>query len=175
MAGAHHRHGESLLRVLPGPGFWALLSEVLHLLPLQRQALSERPRLCQTTSKRGIAYEALDNGILSCADPWRVQAICDGLSAEKIDALLRKWFGKVPHPFTARDRQAGYRYQISILQAEFSLTQVLDRPQTGRVFFERGDSREPGHRQTESSAVDLRSPRQPPHPAAFGRGSSPTA
>jgi hypothetical protein len=43
---------------------------------------------------------------------------------------------KLPHPFTAKDRQAGYRYQISILQAEFSLTQVLDRPVTGRVFFE---------------------------------------
>ena len=28
------------------------------------------------------------------------------------------------------------RYDISILQAEFSLTQVLDRPSTGRVFFE---------------------------------------
>jgi hypothetical protein len=58
------------------------------------------------------------------------------LSAEKIDGLLRKWFRKLPHPFTAKDRQAGYRYRISILQAEFSLTQVLDRPVTGRVFFE---------------------------------------
>jgi hypothetical protein len=65
-----------------------------------------------------------------------VQALCDGLSGEKIDGLLRKWFGLLPHPFTAKDRQAGYRYQISILQAEFSLTQVLDRPVTGRVFFE---------------------------------------
>jgi hypothetical protein len=62
--------------------------------------------------------------------------ICDGLSAEKIDALLRKWLRKLPHPFTAADRKAGYRYEISILQAEFSLTQVLDRPVTGRVFFE---------------------------------------
>jgi hypothetical protein len=35
---------------LPGPGFWALLSEVLHLLPPKRQALSERPRLCKTTT-----------------------------------------------------------------------------------------------------------------------------
>ena len=41
-----------------------------------------------------------------------------------------------PHPFTPQDRAAGYRYDISILQAEFSLTQVLDRPTTGRVFFE---------------------------------------
>ena len=42
----------------------------------------------------------------------------------------------MPHPYTGRDRKAGYRYQLSILQAEFSLTQVLDRPVTGRVFFE---------------------------------------
>ena len=86
--------------------------------------------------RKGIRYEALDNGILSCAEPKRVQAICDGLSAEKIEALLRKWLRKLPHPFSPQDRKAGYRYQISILQAEFSLTQVLDRPVTGRRFFE---------------------------------------
>ena len=43
---------------------------------------------------------------------------------------------RLPHPFTPADRAAGYRYDISILQAEFSLTQMLDRPVTGRVFFE---------------------------------------
>jgi hypothetical protein len=42
----------------------------------------------------------------------------------------------LPHPFTANDRKAGYRYAISILQAEFSTTQVLDRPVYGRLFFE---------------------------------------
>src|SRR5208282_1488220 len=83
-----------------------------------------------------MAFEGLDNGILSCAEPERLQAICDGLSAEKIDSLLRKWLRLLPHPYTAADRKAGYRYQVSILQAEFSLTQVLDRPVTGRVFFE---------------------------------------
>ena len=87
-------------------------------------------------AKEGIAFEALDNGVLSCADPERLQQICDGLSAAKIDAVLRKWPARVPHPYTSRDRAAGYRYDISILQAEFSLTQVLDRPLTGRVFFE---------------------------------------
>ena len=43
---------------------------------------------------------------------------------------------QLPHPFTAADRKAGYRYDVSILQAEFSLTQVLDRPRMGRIFFE---------------------------------------
>jgi hypothetical protein len=87
-------------------------------------------------AKEGIAFEALDNGIRSCADPKRMQAIADGLSADKIDALLRKWLARLPHPYTADDRAAGYRYNPSIWQAEFSLTQVLDRPQTGRIFFE---------------------------------------
>jgi hypothetical protein len=87
-------------------------------------------------STEGIAYEALDNGLLSCADPARAQAICDGLGAEQIEALLRKWLRILPHPFSAADRQAGYRYELSVLQAEFALTQVLDRPVSGRVFFE---------------------------------------
>jgi hypothetical protein len=87
-------------------------------------------------AKEGIAFAALDNGLLSCADPRRAQAIADGLDAAQLDTLLRKWLARLPHPFTAPDRQAGYRYDVSILQAEFSLTQVLDRPLTGRVFFE---------------------------------------
>jgi hypothetical protein len=87
-------------------------------------------------AKEGIAFEALDNGILKCADPCRLQKLCDGLSATKIDALLRKWLARLPHPFTSRDRAAGYRYDVSILQAEFSLTQILDQPRTGRIFFE---------------------------------------
>jgi len=84
----------------------------------------------------GIPFEALDNGILSCGEPSRLQEICDGLSPEKIDGLLRKWLSLLPHPFTASDREAGYRYDLSILQAEFSTTQILDRPVHGRIFFE---------------------------------------
>jgi hypothetical protein len=38
-------------------------------------------------------------------------------------------------PFTAKECQSGYRYWISILQVEFSPTQVLARPVAGRVFF----------------------------------------
>jgi hypothetical protein len=87
-------------------------------------------------TKAGIAFEALDNGVLSCADPGRLQQICDGLSAAEIDGLLRKWLKRLPHPFTAADRAANYLYDLSILQIELSLTQVLDRPLSGRVFFE---------------------------------------
>ena len=87
-------------------------------------------------AKRGVRFEALENGILSCNDPTRMQKIADELTPEKIDRLARKWFRKLPHPFPSRDRKRGFLYDISILQAEFSLTQVFDRPATGRHFFE---------------------------------------
>jgi hypothetical protein len=87
-------------------------------------------------AKAGIAHTALDNGFATCADPAAVQAICDRLGPEQIDGLLRKWLARLPHPFSPADRDAGYRYDISVWQAEFSLTQVLDRPTSGRVFFE---------------------------------------
>lgn len=86
--------------------------------------------------QEGVEFEALDNGFLSCEDPSRLQAICDALSPEDIDRMLRKWLACLPHPFTPEDRKAGYRYDISILQAEFALTQVLDRPLSGRILFE---------------------------------------
>ena len=75
-----------------------------------------------------IPYQALDNGFASCVDPERLP--------EQIDQLLRRWLGRLPHPFTRQDRAAGYPYDVSILQAEFSLTQILDRPLSGRIFFE---------------------------------------
>jgi hypothetical protein len=87
-------------------------------------------------TQRAIPYEPLDNGIRSSDDPARVQRIADTLDAAKIDALVRKWLRRLPHPFTSAHRRAGYRYHLSILQAEFALTQVLDRPRTGRGFFE---------------------------------------
>jgi hypothetical protein len=88
-------------------------------------------------AKRGIEFEAADNAIVGCADVAALQRVADGLSAEKIDALLRRWLRRLPDPFTREDRRAGFRYDLSMLQAEFALTQVLDRPLSGRVFFER--------------------------------------
>jgi hypothetical protein len=85
---------------------------------------------------RGIPFEPLDNGIRSTDAASRVQRIADTLDAAKIDALFRKWLRRLPHPFAAAHRAAGYRYHLSILQSEFALTQVLDRPLTGRCFFE---------------------------------------
>jgi len=101
-----------------------------------RLCINGHEYLKRQLARKGIDFEPLDNGVLSCSDPKQAQAICDRLSAEKIDRFLRKWLRRLPHPFTAKDRQAGYRYDLSILQAEFALTQVLDQPVAGRVFFE---------------------------------------
>ena len=87
-------------------------------------------------TQREVPFEPLDNGIRSSDEPARVQRIADTFDATKIDAVFRKWLRRLPHPFAAAHRAAGYRYQLSILQAEFALTQVLDRPLTGRCFFE---------------------------------------
>jgi hypothetical protein len=87
-------------------------------------------------TKAGIAFQALDNGFAAVSDVHRLQQICDSFGPEHLDALLRKWLAILPNPFTPEDEAAGYRYELSILQAEFSLTQMLDRPMSGRIFFE---------------------------------------
>jgi hypothetical protein len=86
--------------------------------------------------KAGIGFTAMDNAFAAVEDTAGVQAICDSLGPTQIYALLEKWLQILPNPFTTADRDAGYRYQISILQAEFSLTQMLDAPVSGRIFFE---------------------------------------
>ena len=86
--------------------------------------------------KAGIGFTALDNGFAAVSDVARLQKICDSFGAEHIEALLRKWLRILPNPFTDDDETAGYRYELSMLQTEFSLTQMLDRPVAGRIFFE---------------------------------------
>lgn len=87
-------------------------------------------------ARAGIGFAALDNGFAAVDDPAAVQAICDSLTEDKIEALARKWLAILPSPYSPADQAAGYRYDISVLQAEFSLTQVLDRPLSGRIFFD---------------------------------------
>jgi len=67
---------------------------------------------------------------------WQVTAFF-GLVGLGFHALL-VWLPSIyrDQGFTDADRAAGYRYEISVLQAEFSLTQMLDRPVSGRIFFE---------------------------------------
>ena len=94
------------------------------------ECLKRRP------AKRSIPFDALDSGITSCADPAAMQDIAGETGAGPVDALFRKWPARLPHPFTTEDRAKGIRHDLSILQAECALTQVFDRPVSGRVPFE---------------------------------------
>src|ERR1700682_429288 len=87
-------------------------------------------------AKQKIAYQALDNGFLSCAEPGKLQQICDSLGPEESDRVFRKWLRRIPLPLRPQDREAGYDWDLSIWQAEVSLTQIFDRPLRGREFFE---------------------------------------
>ena len=87
-------------------------------------------------ARAGIGFTALDNGFAAVDDVAAVQKVCDSFDETVIWDLAAKWIALLPCPFTAADAAAGYRYDVSVLQAEFSLTQVLDQPVTGRIFFE---------------------------------------
>jgi hypothetical protein len=109
----------------------------------------------QQLTNRGIGYEALDNGILSCNEPRRVQALCDGLSGEKIDGLLAEMVPQVATPVYG-ERPPG-RVPVSDLD---SASRVLADPGPGpsghRSGLLRGsDSGKPGHRTAKPGAVDL--------------------
>src|SRR6185312_16904319 len=56
--------------------------------------------------------------------------------ADDIQDFFDHWVGSLPLPLSADDAASGFRYRLSILQMEVSLTQVFDDPVRGREFFE---------------------------------------
>ena len=90
----------------------------------------------QQLHQAGIEFETLDNGFLSCQAPDKLQALCDQLGPEQIQAFFDKWVAQLPMPLTEQDRQAGYRHRLSVWQVEVSRTQVFADPVHGRAFFE---------------------------------------
>jgi hypothetical protein len=130
--------------------------------------------------RAGIGFTALDNGFAACDDVAAVQQICDSFDEQVIEALAARWLDNLPCPYSPADHAAGYRYEISVVQAEFSLTQVLDTPVAGRIFFEQairdnlaiGSSRprwpdlRPAHHPHRAAG----DPGQVPHPGHHRRG-----
>src|SRR5712692_7358178 len=96
----------------------------------------EKASVFRTEKRRDAHGKTYPWIIRSTAMPNQYYIYILELDAPKIDAVFRKWLRRLPHPFAPAHRAAGYRYHLSILQAEFALTQVLDRPLTGRSFFE---------------------------------------
>ena len=68
--------------------------------------------------KAGIGFTALDNGFRACEDPARLQRICDRLGSGAVHSFFWRWCRRLPSPFTAADRRAGYGYQLAFRQFE---------------------------------------------------------
>ncbi|MGQ0670242.1 MAG: hypothetical protein ACT4PO_11320 [Actinomycetota bacterium] len=102
-----------------------------------RVGLNGHEWLKRQLDRAGVAYSPLDNGIASCSDPARAQAMAEKLSAPSIEAFFARWVRRLPWPFIETDRAAGYRHHLSVLQFEYSLTLAFDRPLTARRLVER--------------------------------------
>ena len=90
----------------------------------------------QQLRRAHVPFDSLDNGFLTCADPARLQTVCDQLEPADVQAFFDRWATRLPAPLTAGDRAAGYTHRLAIQQVEVSLTQVFARPVQGRHFFE---------------------------------------
>ena len=90
----------------------------------------------QQLRRAQVPFDSLDNGFLACADPPRLQAICDQLGPADVQRFFDRWATRLPSPMTAVDRAAGYTHRLALQQVEVSLTQVFARPVQGRHFFE---------------------------------------
>jgi hypothetical protein len=116
-----------------GPAFWKTNAYAPYPIWLWLNGHSWAKRQLQ---QAGIAFEALDNGFRSCADPAALRRVCNRLGASAVHTFFWRWFHRLPSPFTADDLHAGYGYELAFRQFEVSDTRVFDRPQTGRAFFE---------------------------------------
>jgi hypothetical protein len=87
-------------------------------------------------TKAGVACTALSNGFASCADPRRLQRICDRLGPGHVQRFFDRWMTRIPTPLTTAERRAGYWWELSMRQVEVSRTLVFDDPRRARGFFE---------------------------------------
>jgi hypothetical protein len=120
----------------------------------------------QQARRQGLAFESLDNGFRWCADPARLQRICDRLGPDDVQRFFDRWQQRLPWPLTRADRAAGYRHRLTIWQLEVSLTQVFDAPLYGRQFFETliGDNLDLGRPQRINLLFPTRLTRRTPPP-----------
>ncbi len=84
----------------------------------------------------GVEFKELANGFASCADPARLQAICDRLGPDQIQAFFDRWMAVIPTPLDPAGQKHGYWWELSMRQIEVSKTVVFDAPRRARGFFE---------------------------------------
>jgi hypothetical protein len=86
--------------------------------------------------RRGISFEALDNGFRSIEDADALAGICQTLWYRDVERFWERWQAILPSPLSAEDRERGYDYRLSIRQLEISDTRVFERPAHAREWFE---------------------------------------
>jgi hypothetical protein len=84
----------------------------------------------------GLGFTELANGFASCAEPTRLQAICNRLGPTDLQAFFDRWVAVIPTPLNAVDQEAGDWCELSMRQVETSRTLVFDAPRRARAFFE---------------------------------------
>jgi hypothetical protein len=84
----------------------------------------------------GIGFTELSNGFATCTDPAGLQAICDRLGPQQIQAFFDRWMDVLPLPLDQADQVGGYWWELSMRQVETSRTIVFDAPRHARGFFE---------------------------------------
>jgi len=113
--------------------------------------------------KRGLPFEALDNGFLSCGKPDELQAVCDQLGTHDIEAFLSRWLERLPMPLGKENRQAGYDWRLSIWQMD-QPDPGLRSPRSWPGVLRGGDPRQRGPRAPRPCPADLREANDQVHP-----------
>ncbi len=114
-------------------------------------------------AKEGIAFEALDNGVLSCANPQRLQQLCDGLSADQDRRPVAQVAGALAASLHRR-RSQGRLSLRRVHPAGRVLADPSSRPPPDGPHLLRGSHpRKPGPGPARPGATDLRPARDQAH------------
>ena len=135
---AGHRGGQPVLLLLRRRRLRAVLPQVLLLLPLQRQAVPQRPRVGQAAGRQGRDRVHRAGQRVRRRSPTRPRCRRSATGSDR-SRSTRCCASGWRCCRTRSPRRTGTPATATtspILQAEFSLTQMLDRPVSGRVFFE---------------------------------------
>ena len=96
----------------------------------------------------------------ACQDAVCLQKTCDEFVAVSIRSFFERWVHRLPSPFTAGHREAGFFYDLAFRQIEFSGTRVFDWLTAGRARFE-ATPRAPGPRVARPGGTGLLPAHQP--------------
>jgi hypothetical protein len=118
--------------------------------------------------RAGIGFTELSNGFASASDPDGLQVICDRLQPGTIAVFFARWMARLPVPLTAADQAAGFWWELTMRQVEFSRTIVFAAPRHTRAFFEAlvADNLDIG-RPERTEIIFKRSPRGPKARSVF--------